>query len=372
MLMASHSPWETKDGLDKLTKRQLLEKLRGPQSKGAGPPKEQAGQVQRQPLTPRPPPRGPKSKDWSHRKAEWVCQACDAHNFVTRMDCRRCGSGWSKDCKFIAAGTPPATAPASAPSVPPVVPPPPTSVQAAEQALQAAKSAEAPTAVIQQWEEEIARRKALEESSKQAPSLRARLATATAEANAAMQARERAVQQLTAAKEQVIKVEEALQSARQVEEKAAAHLKQVTSEVGSPQQQEPVPARVAAEDAQATEACLQAVLEAYATAAKEGASLEDKQVLETALQKAKGEAAARAAAREEAAQKVAESEAQAQAMAVEGAEATKRKGDDEDPSRTQVGDGDLTDDELEVLLKQVPAGKRQRARERLTQLGVAD
>ena len=329
-------------------------------------PLQQASQQQRQLRTFR-------DRDWSHRKAEWVCQKCEMRNFITRMDCRKCGHSWSKACKFIAAGSPPL--PFEAPVAPPVPKDErlaPTSVQAAEQALTAARAAGAPDGVIQHWDAEIERRKSIADASKQAPSLRARLATATAEANAAMQARERAVQQLTAAKEQVIKVEEALQSARQAEEKAAAHLKQVTAEVGSPQQQEPVPARVAAEDAQATEACLQAVLEAYATAAKEGASPEDKQALEETLQKAKDEAAARAATREEAAQKVAEAEARAQAMTVERAEGTKRKGDDEEPFRTQVGDRDLTDDELDVLLEQVPPGKRQRAKERLTQLGVAD
>ena len=56
------------------------------------------------------------------------------------------------------------------------------------------------------------------------------------------------------------------------------------------------------------------------------------------------------AARMEAAKKVAD----AQAMAVERAEACKRKGKEEEPTQTQLGDNDLADDELEDLLKKVP------------------
>ena len=59
-------------------------------------------------------------------------------------------------------------------------------------------------------------------------------------------------------------------------------------------------------------------------------------------------------------------------MAVERPEASKRKGADEDPAGTQLGDADLDEDALDKLLQTIPANKRQRAQQRLTQLGVAD
>ena len=116
------------------------------------------------------------------------------------------------------------------------------------------------------------------------------------------------------------------------------------------------------------EASLQSILAAFATAAKEGANIEEKQVLEHALKQATEQASAREATKAAAAKAAAET----QAMEVQRAEACKRKGGEEEPSPTQPGDSDLIDEELETLLKQVPRGKRQRAKERLTQLGVAD
>ena len=57
-------------------------------------------------------------------------------------------------------------------------------------------------------------------------------------------------------------------------------------------------------------------------------------------------------------------------METERKEAGKRK--EEEPTLTQLGDQELVDEELEDLLKRVPPSKRQRAKDRLTQLGVAD
>ena len=124
-------------------------------------------------------------------------------------------------------------------------------------------------------------------------------------------------------------------------------------------------------EAKATEASLNAVLAAFAMAAKEGSTIEERQGLEGAVQQAKDQATAREAARE-AAKQAAEAKATAEtsAMAVDRAEGSKRKG--EEPSMTQPGDQDLQDEELEALLSKVPPGKRQPALDRLTQLGVAD
>lgn len=314
------------------------------------------------------PPKNVKPRDWSHRKAEWVCQACAMHNYVSRMDCRKCGRAWSKTCELIAAGTPPPALPAQAPAAPKPATVP-SSLSAAEQALEAAKAADAPEAVIEQWQLEIAKRRSLEEASKTIPSLRARLAVATADANAAMQARERADQQLKAAHEQVDKAKEALSEAKIAEEKAADHLKMVTAEVGPTRRaEETALPTAAAEEAQATEASLKAVLAAFVAAAQPGATPEAKDALEHTLNLAKSQTEARETAKEEAAKKRKE----VTAMDLERTEASKRKEEDELPTATQEGDKDLDDEALEVLLRKVPPGKRQRAQERLTQLGVAD
>ena len=225
--------WQTIDGFEKLSKQQLLQRLRSQQPGGAG-----SGQDSKPPP---PPPKGQQrqyqQKDWSHRKAEWVCRACGMHNFVTRMDCRKCAQSWAKDCAFIAAGTPPPNASAAAPASMPGAPPPlPTSVKAAEQALWAAQQANAPEAVISQWQAEIAKRKETEEASKAVPSLRARLATATAEANAAMQAREKAQKQAELAKAQVEAAEEELRAAEAEELRAKEALRSVTTEVAPAKQ----------------------------------------------------------------------------------------------------------------------------------------
>ena len=148
-----------------------------------------------------PPPQAP--KDWSHRKAEWVCSHCQTHNFTTKMYCRRCKQAYASGMKLIAAGAPPPLVvrqpigPSNKPneSNKPPSEVAPTSVQAAELALEAARKAAAPQEVLSQWESEVQRRKTAEDT-KVPPSLRSRLATATAEANSAMQVRERAEKQL--------------------------------------------------------------------------------------------------------------------------------------------------------------------------------
>ena len=314
---------------------------------------------------------------WAGRKAEWVC-SCGERNFVERGQCRKCGTRWQMKFALIPAGSPPpqkSAAPAGQPAgMPPAgqaaaakppLQPAPASLEAAEAALAAAKLANAPPPVLEAWEEEVSKRRAAAET-KVPPSIRARLATATGEANAAMQARERAQKRANSAKVELEEAEKQLQEASVEEQRAAAALRAVTAEV-APKPETPAQPE-AAEDAQATEASLQSILAAFATAAKEGASLEEKEGLEQTLQQAKEQATAREAAKAAAAKAAAE----AQAMAVERAEGCKRKSGEEEPSPTQPGDLDLLDEDLEALLKQVPPGKRQRAKERLTQLGVAD
>ena len=208
------------DGLQTLTKKQLMAKLRdaqAPEAQLLAPPVPQA-----------------QARDWSHRKAEWICSQCNSHNFVSRLDCRQCQKPWSAGMRLIPAGTAP-QAPKGAPRGPPAPPkvppaPEPASMRAAELALEAAKKAAAPTDVIAQWEKEVQRRKQVEEI-KVPPTLRSRLATATSDANTAMQARERAQRQAESARAQLEKAEEALQAATAAEQKAAAALKEVTAEV---------------------------------------------------------------------------------------------------------------------------------------------
>ena len=231
--------------------------------------------------------------------------------------------------------------------------------------MAAVRSANAPPHIIEQWEEEVKRRKTVD-SLKVPPSLRSRLAQATADANSAMQAKERAEkgltqaqEALTTAKSNITKAEDTLRKAAAAEEQAAAHLQKVTAEVAPATSAKPDQT----EDEQTAGAALNTILTAFANASKEDASLEDKQELEAALHQAREQAKAREEANTAAGKAV-----EAQAMAIDRAEASKRN----EPDATQLGDKDLEDDELEELLKQVPAGKRQRAQERLNQLGVAD
>ena len=50
----------------------------------------------------------------------------------------------------------------------------------------------------------------------------------------------------------------------------------------------------------------------------------------------------------------------------------KRVLDEEEVKPTQPGDEDLDEHALDQILQKIPASKRQRAQQRLTQLGVAD
>ena len=374
--------WHTVDGLEKLTKKQLLEKLRGPSS-AAGASSSPAGKFSA-PIG-QPPPA---QKGWSLRKAEWVCNKCQTHNFVQRMDCRRCHQPFAKEMQLIAAGTPPAPRIRQALSAKPKATPPagkpshlPTSVQAAEEALAAAKQAAAPPDVVSQWESEIQRRKALLEETKVPPTLRSRLAQATADANSAMQAKERAEQALQLAKQaletaraQVGKAEEVLQQAVETEEQAAIHLRKVTAEVAP--DSHALSADVH-EEAKIVTKDLHSILSAFRKATTSGATQsaqeEAKATLEEALKAAASKDDLRNQEKETAKPAAAAKEAsEARAMAVDRADASKRKGDEAAPTCTQPGNEDLDEDSLEQLLQGIPASKRQRAQERLTQMGVAD
>ena len=201
---------------------------------------------------------------WALRKAEWECPECHTRNFLHLGACRACKSPWRPGLVQHPAGAPPpprTNHPAAALGAPkeqtngaaqqdnqmgsgsngpPATVVAPESMQAAEIALQAARQAHAPQTIIEHWEKELeARRTAA--TAKVPMSLRARLATATAEANAAMQAKEKALKTAEAAREHVINAEEALRLAEETECKAAAHLKQVSSEVGPATPPEPSP-----------------------------------------------------------------------------------------------------------------------------------
>ena len=277
------------------------------------------------------PPAEAAPTDWSHRKAEWVCAGCHTHNYASRMDCRRCKMAYASSMQLIPAGSPPpgrkgGTAPSPGGSQAGVVasrPPPvptPNSVDAAEAALRAAKDASAPPVIIRAWEEELKKRQAAAQA-QVPPTIRARLAAATAEANAAMQAREKAQKRVTAATTELQEAQKQLETATAEEFRAAAALRAVTSEV-APEPGVGTPQAALAE-------LLQAV-----KASQEG-------------------------------QEGAVEQLQA---ATKAAESTLHP----PLPDTQMGDEDLNDEDLLAILEQVPSQHRGKAMARLQQMGVQE
>ena len=90
--------WQSVDDYARLTKKQLMERLRV--FTGTPPAAGAAGTVPSQSFQRQP-------RDWSHRKAEWVCASCGTQNFVSKEICRRCRTRWSNTCALLPAGSPP-------------------------------------------------------------------------------------------------------------------------------------------------------------------------------------------------------------------------------------------------------------------------
>ena len=219
----------------------------------------------------------------------------------------------------------------------PANPPAPSSLEAAEAALAAAKQATAPPELLKTWEQEVARRKEAAEV-RGPPTLRARLATATSEANAAMQAREKAQRRVTAAKAEIEQAEEQLKTAAAEEERAAKVLRLVTAEVAPKKE----------EDAQTTAQAIP--LNALAT------------LLDAVKAASQGTEGAKARLE----QATAQANKVLHPTPAPGAAAA------DVVMSTQAGDEDLDNKALETLLLTVHPSKRAQAAAQLTQLGVEE
>ena len=304
---------------------------------------------------------------WVHRKAEWIC-GCGEHNFVDREQCRQCGKKWHAKLELIPAGSPPPPRkPRGEGGMTPAVrlPPPRTAdspeeaeVEAARTALKAAQEAHLGEAVLKSLEEEVTRKqRALE--TVQGKHLPKRFSEAT-------QKEKETRDQLTKAERALEAAKTAVETARQAHQDASARLAAVKEEIKLADE-DAKPAEEAKEDI--SREALANILKAYRQAAAPGATTETKATLEEALKAAE----ATAVHEELQAAKAKEAEtAKPAAIAVDRAEAAKRKGADDDFTATQPGTEDLTDGSLDELLRGIPAGKRQRALDRLTQLGVGD
>ena len=227
------------DELGKLSKRQLIEKLRSPEPRGglagAKAVRFNLSPGAKPPGPPKPPQeRQSKPADWSLRKGEWACATCGTYNFLSRMDCRKCKRAWARDCELIPAGSPPPTKPKGAVGADGRTQPDKEDhVQTAEDALQAMKQAKAPPELIEKWQAEVAARREAALASKPTASLPARLAEATASHNATIRARDMARSHVTQIREQLQKAEAALEEAEEAAAKAMAHFHTVSAEVGS-------------------------------------------------------------------------------------------------------------------------------------------
>ena len=392
--MVGENPWTTADGLQKFTKKQLISKLRecNPGTAAAPTQSPVGGRpVLRPALKPktvtftafsqqdqRP---SPAAGDWSHRKAEWICP-CGIHNFVTRFDCRRCRKTFDSTMTLVPAGSPPSDRKRGPPvkqnAPTPAAAPAPDSVQAAEQALAAVRQANAPQPIIDQWEGEVKRRKEVADSSKVPPSLRSRLAQATADANSAMQSKEEAElglkhakAALEAAQGNVTKAETALQEAAKHEQKAATQLKMVTSEVSPPQPSADSATQATAHNAATKEAMgdLNTILSAYRAAVSPGSNLEQsRQQIDELLT----QAITRADSRQAIATRVVEEVEEEKTHMEMGPCNKQQKRELGAAEPTQLGEEDPTEDEVAAWLEKMSPQKRQCAMNRLTQMGVVE
>ena len=320
-----------------------------------------------------------RAKDWSHRKAEWIC-ACGESNFVDREKCRKCGQQWNSKFTLVPAGSPPpqkagrsATAVAEAQQKPPAPPKPNATPEeqaltSARQALESAKQAQLGEEVIAKLQEAVqTKQQSLDATqSKRLPRRFADASQKEKETSEQLQKAERALEAAQAC----------LETAKKAHQDASAQLTAIQAEIAAAGQAtgktaaSPDPTKDAAhEEAEA----LQEILQAYRQTIAEGAALDTRTNLEALLKGAAAKAEARAKEAEEARAAAAAAGAvpEAQAMGVDRAEAIKRKSAEGEHTSTQPGNEDLDEEALDKLLQGIPAGKRQRARERLTQMDAA-
>lgn len=243
---------------------------------------------------------------------------------------------------------------------------PRAAVKRAEEDLARAKAQHSDKEVIVALEQQLEKRKQAVQTAKTLPERLGEVTRAEKSAQAALQRVE----------ERMAKLQTELDSARQTHLETTEALRAVTAEVaadnarrgGIPAPDATSAAAAAAQQAadQAAESTLQSIIEAYWAACIESPEKQDKQrSLEAALKqaadaKAAGNAAAEVKASEEAAT------VEEERIAAEQADRKREIGS------TQPGDMELDDEALGDLLASIPPSKRQRARDRLTQMGVAD
>ena len=305
---------------------------------------------------------------WAYRKPEWECPKCTTRNFLHLGACRACKEPWKPGAKTYPAGSPPpkhakqvtvdgkmpnGTKPDRSASQPketlghskPVGPPPSGSLEAAEAALASMRQAAAPVELIQQWEQEVQKRK--EAAAAEAPlPLRSRLAQATADYNACTRAKENAQQRAKAARADLEQAEEQLRAAEVDEARASEALRLVTAEAAPPPDASP-------------DTALAGLLEAVQAAHEQRAGYQDMLAQATA----KGQAALH---RQPA------SSTEDVDMAEKPLEPASAAAAADSVRLTQAGGEELAAAALEELLLRVHPSKRAQASARLTQLGVEE
>ena len=122
-----------------------------------------------------------------YSQAEWVCSACNRHNFLTRAACRACGAAWSKACDIIPAAPrekPPARPPGQGSSTKVGAGGVATTADAADAAVAAAKAAGSPAPLIEALTQQALERRQ-EQTARLPLSMRLKSATAKASETAA-------------------------------------------------------------------------------------------------------------------------------------------------------------------------------------------
>ena len=206
-------------------------------------------------------------------------------------------------------------------------------------------------------EEEVRARRQAEAAQRPLP---ARLQAATSKATQAASAKQRAQQAVQAAQLALQTAEEKFAAAAKVESDAQDELKTISAEVSQAQDAE----RPAPLPPPATSQALEALLAAVRAAASVGAE-------QNPDARAKLE---QAAADAETALRPPQQAEQVQQQSGPAARGQTRPAPSqaEEPTLTQRGDSDMTDEALEELIGNLSPTKRSRVAERLTQLGVQE
>ena len=276
----------------------------------------------------------PSTSKWSHRQPEWECAQCKCRNFLTRDACRDCGQLWRPGLMRHPAGAPPpqhGQLPAPQNAGTKGGGEEANTVKAAEAALAAARAAGLSAESTAPMEKEVESRRAALQA--QRP-LAQRLQLATSKAKTA-----HAVE--TKAEEKLQKSQVELAEAKVAAAAAEEELRRIRAEVAA--QDQPT-AKQAPDPANALTKLLEALK--AADRGDEGGK-------------------ERLAAAATAAEHTLNPPAQAASTA-----AVRPR--EEEPLATQEGNMDLDDDALEKLLSNLPASKRARVADRLTQLGVQE